>query len=61
MCITLKYGIWNIQAPEPGAVNALVGGGYPPLSAMVLAARGLTTPKDAGLTSTATPGCMTPS
>ena len=48
MCITLKYGIWNIQAPEPGAVNALVGGGYPPLSAMVLAARGLTTPKDAG-------------
>ena len=47
MCITLKYGIWNIQAPEPGAVNALVGGGYPPLSAMVLAARGLTTPKDA--------------
>ena len=48
MCITLKYGIWNIQAPEPGAVNALVGGGYPPLSAMVLAARGLTTPKEAG-------------
>ena len=44
----MKYGIWNIQAPEPGAVNALVGGGYPPLSAMVLAARGLTTPKDAG-------------
>ena len=28
MCIALKYGIWNIQAPEPGAVNALVGGGY---------------------------------
>ncbi|MBQ2920658.1 MAG: single-stranded-DNA-specific exonuclease RecJ [Oscillospiraceae bacterium] len=44
----MKYGIWNIQAPEPGAVNALVGGGYPPLSAMVLAARGLTTPKEAG-------------
>ena len=47
MCITLKYGIWNIQAPEPGAVNALVSGGYPPLSAMVLAARGLTDPKKA--------------
>ena len=47
MCITLKYGIWNIQAPEPGAVNALVSGGYPPLSAMVLASRGLTDPKKA--------------
>ena len=44
MCITLKYGIWNIRAPEPGAVNALVSGGYPPLSAMILAARGLTDP-----------------
>ena len=48
MCIVLKYGIWNIQAPEPGAVNALVSGGYPPLSAMVLAARGMTDPKLAG-------------
>ena len=48
MCIALKYGIWNIQAPQPGAVNALVSGGYPPLSAMVLASRGLTTPKMAG-------------
>ena len=28
MCIALKYGIWNIQVPEPGAVNALVTGGY---------------------------------
>ncbi len=45
MCIALKYGIWKIQAPQPGAVNALVGGGYPPLSAMVLASRGLTDPK----------------
>ena len=41
MCIALKYGIWNIQAPEPGAVNALVGGGYAPLPAMVLASRGM--------------------
>ena len=47
MCVTLKYGIWNIQAPEPGAVNALVSGGYPPLSAMVLAARGITDPAGA--------------
>ena len=44
MCFTLKYGIWNIQAPQPGAVNALVSGGYPPLSAMVLASRGMTDP-----------------
>ena len=47
MCITLKYGIWNIQAPEPGAVNALVSGGYPPLPAMVLAARGMNSPEKA--------------
>ena len=47
MCIALKYGIWNIQAPEPGAVNALVGGGYAPLPAMVLAARGMNTPRKA--------------
>ena len=47
MCITLKYGIWNIQAPQPGAVNALVGGGYAPLPAMVLASRGMTNPRQA--------------
>ena len=47
MCITLKYGIWNIQTPGAGAVNALVSGGYPPLSAMVLAARGMTNPRQA--------------
>ena len=41
MCIALKYGIWNISTPEPGAVNALVDRGYPPLPAMVLAARGI--------------------
>jgi len=39
----LKYGIWNISQPEMGAVNTLVGCGYPPLPAMVLASRGLTT------------------
>ena len=46
MC-ALKYGIWNIQALEPGSVNALVGGGYAPLPAMVLASRGMKTARDA--------------
>ena len=36
----MKYGIWNVGNPEVGAVNALVTGGYAPLTAMVLAARG---------------------
>ena len=47
MC-ALKYGIWNIQALEPGSVNALVGGGYAPLPAMVLASRGMKTAREAG-------------
>ena len=47
MWIVLKYGIWNTQTPEPGAVNALVSGGYAPLPAMVLASRGMTTPQKA--------------
>ena len=47
MC-ALKYGIWNIQALEPGSVNALVGGGYAPLPAMVLASRGMKTVREAG-------------
>ena len=38
----MKYGIWNVAQPEPGAVNALVSGGYAPLAAMVLASRGMT-------------------
>ena len=41
MCIELKYGIWNVSDPESSAVNKLVSGGYAPLAAMVLAARGL--------------------
>ena len=41
MCIALKYGIWNIAQPDMSAVNALVGCGYPPLTAMVLASRGI--------------------
>ena len=42
MCIALKYGIWNVTDPEPGAVNTLVRSGYAPLAAMILAARGKT-------------------
>ncbi len=41
MCIALKYGVWNVSAPEMGPVNALVASGYSPLSAMILAARGM--------------------
>ena len=37
----MKYGIWNVNEPEVNAVNALVGGGYAPLAAMVLASRGI--------------------
>ncbi len=47
MCIALKYGVWNVQKPEMSAVNALVGGGYSPLAAMILAARGMRNPADA--------------
>ena len=39
----VKYGFWNVQTPEMGAVNALVTGGYAPLSAMILASRGMKT------------------
>ena len=41
MCYALKYGIWNTSVPKPEAVNSLVAGGYAPLAAMVLAARGI--------------------
>ncbi len=37
----MKYGIWNVNEPEMTAVNALVGAGYSPLTAMVLASRGM--------------------
>ena len=43
----MKYGVWNVSRPQPGSVNALVGGGYSPLSAMVLASRGVENPKQA--------------
>ena len=42
MCIALKYGIWNLAQPDTAAVNCLVGCGYAPLTAMVLASRGIT-------------------
>ena len=47
MCVAVKYGIWNVNEPEGGAVNALAGAGYPPLAAMVLASRNIKTPQQA--------------
>ena len=47
MCYALKYGIWNVAEPEMGAVNALVSSGYSPLTAMVLASRGMKNQRDA--------------
>ena len=47
MCIVLKYGIWNVAEPEMGAVNALVGCGYSPLTAMVLSSRGISDQRSA--------------
>ena len=41
MCIALKYGVWNVQPPEMNAVNNLVSGGFAPLTAMILASRGI--------------------
>ena len=43
----MKYGTWNVSQPKADAVNALVGGGYAPLAAMILASRGLDTPEKA--------------
>ena len=45
--MTLKYGAWNVTMPEAGAVNALVGCGYSPLTAMLLSGRGIKTPEEA--------------
>ena len=41
MCGNVKYGIWNVNEPDAGSVNALVRAGYAPLAAMVLASRGI--------------------
>ena len=43
----LKYGTWNIAGAAPGAVNRLTREGFGPLTAMVLAARGLDTEEKA--------------
>ena len=43
----MKYGVWNVGEGAQGAVNALAEGGYAPLAAMVLAARGMETPAQA--------------
>ncbi len=43
----MKYGVWNVSNPGSNAVNALVHAGYTPLTAMILASRGLTEPKTA--------------
>ena len=48
MCGIVKYGIWNVNEPNAMAVNALVGSGYPPLAAMVLASRGIRDGAQAG-------------
>ncbi len=37
----MKYGIWNVGQPESEKVEALVSGGYSPLVARILAARGM--------------------
>ena len=37
----MKYGIWNVAKIEADHVNTLVRAGYPPLTAMVLASRGI--------------------
>ena len=41
MCSAVKYGIWNVAEPKMDAVNALVGAGYKPLTAMILASRNI--------------------
>ena len=43
----MKYGIWKTTQPTAEAVNALASGGYAPLTAMVLAARGMENKKKA--------------
>ncbi len=43
----MKYGIWNCGQPPAQDVNKLVSGGFSPLTAMVLAGRGLNDPEGA--------------
>ena len=41
----MKYGVWNVSKPDQSAVNALVHAGHAPLTAMILSARGFSTPE----------------
>ena len=43
----MKYEIWNVSQPGAAAVNALAGCGYKPLTAMILASRGISGEKEA--------------
>ncbi len=59
----MKYGIWNVAEVKTEAVNRLVEGGYAPLAAMVLAARGKEDPQQANTyldcdCPLVDPGCM---
>ena len=47
MCYALKYGIWNVSQPKAESVNALVSCGHKPLTAMILASRGISSEKTA--------------
>ena len=47
MCFVLKYGIWNAAEPPVSHVNALTSAGYSPLTAMILASRGIRDSKTA--------------
>ena len=47
MWIAVKYRTWNVAQPEAGAVRALMEAGYSPLTAMVLAGRGMDDPERA--------------
>ena len=43
----MKYGTWKTTPPPMDAVNALLGSGRAPLTAMILAARGIDSPRSA--------------
>lgn len=43
----MKYRTWSVAQPEAGAVHALMEAGYSPLTAMVLAGRGMEDPAQA--------------
>ncbi len=43
----MKYGIWNVSQPAQEAVNSLAAAGYSPMVSMVLAARNITSPRQA--------------